>query len=56
MTDVIATCVNMAENCLGGPENFTCYEGHVGPLCESCDIYQTYWNESWSNAKPYVCG
>lgn len=30
----------MKENCIGG--NFTgnllCYEGHIGPLCEGCDV------------------
>ena len=35
----VLECKNLLENCVGGPfGNFVCYEGHVGPLCESCDV------------------
>ena len=39
MTDEIFYCFNLPSNCLGGPNNFNCIKGHVGPLCESCDYY-----------------
>ena len=36
----IVECKNLLENCVGGTfGNFVCYEGHIGPLCESCDVY-----------------
>jgi hypothetical protein len=35
----IFPCVNKPENCEGGSENFTCAEGTIGVLCETCDIY-----------------
>ncbi|EWS74813.1 transmembrane protein, putative (macronuclear) [Tetrahymena thermophila SB210] len=41
-TDEILQCINKQNNCLGGPQNFTCNTGHIGPLCESCDISNGY--------------
>ncbi|EAR93718.2 transmembrane protein, putative (macronuclear) [Tetrahymena thermophila SB210] len=41
-TDLILDCINMKSNCLGGTQNFTCNAGHIGPLCESCDIQNGY--------------
>ncbi|KAL4512022.1 hypothetical protein ABPG72_005024 [Tetrahymena utriculariae] len=41
-TDEILDCINKQNNCLGGTQNFTCNIGHVGPLCESCDIQNGY--------------
>jgi hypothetical protein len=37
--------------CLGGTGNFTCSTGHIGPLCEMCDIYNQY-----TRAGNYQCG
>lgn len=28
----------------------------VGALCEECDIYSSYWDESYSNSAKYECG
>lgn len=35
----------MPEACLGGEEtgNDLCVVGHIGALCESCDLYQVKW-------------
>ncbi|EWS74812.1 transmembrane protein, putative (macronuclear) [Tetrahymena thermophila SB210] len=41
-TDQILDCINKQSNCLGGTQNFTCNVGHIGPLCESCDIQNGY--------------
>lgn len=35
---------NIYIQCEGGTGNFTCAEGHVGALCEACDIYGKMWN------------
>lgn len=36
-SDSVLPCINNPDNCLGGRSNFTCAEGHLGPLCEECD-------------------
>lgn len=47
----------MVANCLGGWENFTCSTGHIGALCEACDIYGKYTNGvSYTNSGNFVCG
>lgn len=38
-------------NCLGGTTNSTCATGHIGPLCESCDIENSY-----ATARNFKCG
>jgi len=55
-SDKIIFCRNMESNCLGGSKNFTCAEGHIGALCESCDIYAHYFDEAYSVAEEYTCG
>lgn len=33
-------CKNKEENCKGGYSvDFSCIKGHLGALCEDCDIY-----------------
>ena len=51
-------CKNLISNCLGGIEtgDNLCAEGHIGALCESCDIYAVKWNESWAVSENYKCG
>ena len=36
----MAYCKSLPENCIGGnaSENYLCYKGHIGPLCEECDV------------------
>ena len=57
-SDIIVYCFNQPPACLGGPgTNATefCYEGMFGALCEECDLGAQFWNESYSNAGPFVC-
>lgn len=35
-------CVNKPENCKGGSSDI-CKSGHIGALCESCDIKGNFW-------------
>ena len=55
-TDEIVSCSNFPQNCLGGADNFTCFEGHMGAFCETCDINSHYWSEKYSFAGKGVCG
>jgi len=50
-SDEILECSNEKSNCLGGVSNSTCSTGHIGPLCESCDIDNDY-----TNARNFKCG
>ncbi|KAL4475170.1 hypothetical protein ABPG74_001866 [Tetrahymena malaccensis] len=50
-TDEIIQCVNAPQNCIGGQANYTCSQGHIGPLCESCDLKNNY-----SNIGNFECG
>ncbi len=38
-TDSIYECYNNKEVCIGGTDNNICLHGHIGPLCEQCDLY-----------------
>lgn len=54
-SDVIE-CSNLEANCVGGAYgDEICYEGHIGALCEECDIYGDYWNESFAKSGKYTC-
>ncbi|EAS04488.2 transmembrane protein, putative (macronuclear) [Tetrahymena thermophila SB210] len=55
-SDIIVQCSNLQSNCVGGSSNQTCYEGHIGALCEECDIDGTVWGKSWSHSSEYTCG
>ncbi|CAD8060673.1 unnamed protein product [Paramecium primaurelia] len=50
-------CENLDSNCNGGwvPGNPSCYTGHIGALCESCDLYQIYNYESYTQTSSYKC-
>jgi len=39
-SDDIQYCYNREENCLGGNKagDLSCKEGHIGALCEACDL------------------
>ena len=54
----IAYCINLVANCNGGwdPGDPSCYTGHVGALCESCDIYGTRGGGAYSLSSSYQCG
>ncbi|CAD8151814.1 unnamed protein product [Paramecium pentaurelia] len=55
--DDIEECYNLQSNCLGGwvPGDTSCYEGHIGALCEQCDIYGIR-GPQYSVSKKYSCG
>jgi hypothetical protein len=54
----IAYCYNLPSNCLGGWDtgDNTCATGHIGALCESCDIYGTRSGETYSHNGSFICG
>lgn len=61
-TPVIVKCQNLPENCQSeNPtiifnnetktnETVYCAEGHLGPLCETCDINGDVWGEPYSRS------
>lgn len=60
--DNIEKCFNQEINCIGDNQKYSwaastpdvfCYEGHIGALCESCDIFEEYFNESWAPSGAY---
>ncbi|EWS75593.1 transmembrane protein, putative (macronuclear) [Tetrahymena thermophila SB210] len=53
---LVVECVNKPSNCIGNTYgNQVCLEGYIGPLCEQCDIYGSYWGESYSKIGSYQC-
>lgn len=54
----ILKCYNEESNCIGGLEtgNMLCSEGHIGALCEACDLDAERWSESYANSDSYSCG
>ncbi|KAL4435332.1 hypothetical protein ABPG74_022815 [Tetrahymena malaccensis] len=49
-TDQILECINNPSNCAG---NDTCKEGHIGPLCEDCDIEGKAFDKKYSKLNMY---
>lgn len=51
-------CHNYESNCNGGEYtgDKSCAEGHIGALCEACDIDAILWPESYANSSEYTCG
>ncbi|CAD8112865.1 unnamed protein product [Paramecium sonneborni] len=56
--DQIEECYNLKDNCLGLWDygDTSCYLGHIGALCEQCDIQDTRGQGKYSNAQQYSCG
>ncbi|EAR96614.2 transmembrane protein, putative (macronuclear) [Tetrahymena thermophila SB210] len=53
---IILSCENQESNCVGGSfGNNICYEGHIGALCEECDIEGQFWGEKYSKTAKYSC-
>ncbi|KAM3127333.1 hypothetical protein pb186bvf_020559 [Paramecium bursaria] len=54
----IDSCYHLYENCVGGwgIGNQLCAEGHIGALCEQCDLYNIKGNGSYSVSSLYSCG
>ncbi|EAS01067.2 transmembrane protein, putative (macronuclear) [Tetrahymena thermophila SB210] len=57
-SDLIESCFNYESNCLGGLKtgDSSCAEGHIGALCEVCDITGREWGESYSFSSNFKCG
>ncbi|CAD8126262.1 unnamed protein product [Paramecium sonneborni] len=54
----ISYCLNLPSNCLGGWQNgdISCYIGHIGALCEQCDLYNIRGGGQFSIVNRYSCG
>ncbi|KAL4480533.1 hypothetical protein ABPG72_022288 [Tetrahymena utriculariae] len=53
----VLECSNSKMSCLGGQYygNQICQQGHIGPLCEQCDLSGQYWNQSYTENHNYQC-
>ncbi|CAD8117093.1 unnamed protein product [Paramecium primaurelia] len=57
-SDKIEHCYHNVNNCKGGwqPGDQSCSEGHIGALCEQCDLYNIRGDGPYSVSSPYRCG
>ncbi|CAD8079740.1 unnamed protein product [Paramecium primaurelia] len=57
-SNIVSYCLNLQENCLGGWEegDNSCFLGHIGALCEQCDLYDTRGDGKYSVSQKYSCG
>ncbi|CAD8084407.1 unnamed protein product [Paramecium sonneborni] len=57
-SETIEYCYHLIENCEGGwlPGDQSCIIGHIGALCEQCDLYNTRGDGSYSVSSKYSCG
>ncbi|KAM3134149.1 hypothetical protein pb186bvf_013770 [Paramecium bursaria] len=55
---VIENCLHLETNCQGGwyPGDDSCALGHIGALCEQCDLYNIRGNGQYSVSTAYSCG
>ncbi|CAD8126371.1 unnamed protein product [Paramecium sonneborni] len=55
--DIINECINLIDNCNGGWEvgDTSCFQGHVGALCEECDLYNLRGEGHYSTSNKYQC-
>lgn len=44
-SDRIIECENKKINCNGDQNRNYCLEGHIGPLCEVCDLKGEVWGK-----------
>ncbi|EWS71153.1 transmembrane protein, putative (macronuclear) [Tetrahymena thermophila SB210] len=52
----IIQCEHQQSNCVGGSYgDQICYKGHIGALCEECDIFGEVWGESYAKSSKYSC-
>ncbi|CAD8113937.1 unnamed protein product [Paramecium sonneborni] len=56
--DLVENCYNDEFNCLGGWNygDSSCSQGHIGALCEQCDLYNTRGEGSYSISSKFKCG
>ncbi|CAD8111336.1 unnamed protein product [Paramecium sonneborni] len=57
-SDVIEYCYNFPLNCKGGwiPGELSCLLGHIGALCEQCDLYNVRGDGQFSISQEFQCG
>ncbi|CAD8110877.1 unnamed protein product [Paramecium sonneborni] len=57
-SNIVSYCLNQPENCLGGWEegDNSCFLGHIGALCEQCDLYNIRGDGYYSVSQKYSCG
>ncbi|KAM3132192.1 hypothetical protein pb186bvf_015652 [Paramecium bursaria] len=56
--DIVTYCYNFPVNCKGGwsAGYSSCEEGHIGALCEQCDLYNVRGSGSYSLSGQFQCG
>ncbi|EAR86521.3 transmembrane protein, putative (macronuclear) [Tetrahymena thermophila SB210] len=56
-SDQIFDCYNNQGNCLGQIKDNSqlCKEGHIGPLCETCDLSGKHWGQRYVQGNGYDC-
>ncbi|CAD8119965.1 unnamed protein product [Paramecium sonneborni] len=57
-TNKVSNCLNLLSNCLGGliEGDQSCTNGHIGALCEECDLYNTRGDGEYSISQRFTCG
>ncbi|CAD8073527.1 unnamed protein product [Paramecium sonneborni] len=57
-SQTIEYCYHLVENCEGGwkPGDDSCITGHIGALCEQCDLYNIVGLGQYSVSSKYSCG
>ncbi|CAK91983.1 unnamed protein product (macronuclear) [Paramecium tetraurelia] len=57
-TSKVSSCLNQLSNCLGGliEGDESCSRGHIGALCEQCDLYNTRGDGEFSVGSRFACG
>ncbi|KAM3138602.1 hypothetical protein pb186bvf_009354 [Paramecium bursaria] len=56
--NIVTYCFNLPVDCNGGwsPGDDSCALGHIGALCEQCDLYNTRGNGSYAISGQFQCG
>ncbi|CAD8151403.1 unnamed protein product [Paramecium octaurelia] len=57
-SQTVEYCYHLPSNCEGGwkPGDQSCIQGHIGALCEQCDLYNIQSQGSYSVSSKYSCG
>ncbi|KAL4459678.1 hypothetical protein ABPG73_002212 [Tetrahymena malaccensis] len=55
-SSIVVSCDNNYNNCIGGSAgNQLCLQGHIGPLCEECDLFGVLNGNSYTRTGVYDC-
>ncbi|CAD8108038.1 unnamed protein product [Paramecium primaurelia] len=57
-SNIIEYCYHLPQNCKGGwlPGDVSCQLGHIGALCEQCDLYNIRGDGQFSVSQEFHCG